>query len=145
MKADLYEHVKATPALSSLLGGQARPRFFYGVADPELVEAADAAGDPYAIASVIADPSHPHMTGVAALRNPTVHIDLWGTDLERVDALGEAFRLELDGMTGLLGTGTQLRRVFLTGDADDVVNPADGGRRVKFRRRMEFEVWYASA
>ncbi len=145
MKADLFAWVQATASIRDKLGGAGAPRWYYLAADPAAVRAADEAGEAYAIANVTSDPSHPHMAGVSAIRSATVSIDLWGTDVEAVDALGESLRSELDGLAGVtLGAATKLRRAFLTDDGDDVTQPDDGSRRLKFRRRMAFELWYAT-
>lgn len=134
LDVDLYPWIKTQAAITAVLGGATRPRWYYGAAP-------QGATRPYAVWTLAGFPSHHHQGGKSSIEEPRLIIDVFGTE----DATGQRVAVRaidgvLDGLRTTMGT-TFVRRLTRESMQDLPELRDDGSERQTTRTRLEYLAW----
>lgn len=85
---------------------------------------------------------HQHLTGSQGYCEADFEFDFWGDSSVEVEAASEAFRQELQGYTGAMGSST-VKKVTLNNELDFFHPPQDGGDGGIHRTTQTYNVGFA--
>jgi hypothetical protein len=135
-RRDLYPWIKTRAALTVILGGADRPRWYHSRAPQETPR-------PFVTWRVVDAPGHGHLGGVSAIESVTLELDAWADNEEELDQLATAIDGTFHGFRGLIGS-TSVRSCRRQ-TRQDLPEPAEpGGEEDRERERFAFTVWYAT-
>jgi hypothetical protein len=102
------------------------------------------ATSPYVVYYVISNMPSQSMSATGDPWLARVQIDAVAESSATRDSVGDAVVAALNGKHHLVTTTKQLRSIRLEDQADEYEPPVSGERLGKFKRRMEFTVWYCN-
>lgn len=135
LKKALYTYLTAQVGITNLVSTRLYPSV-----------APESAAKPYAVFSEVTSDHKHHLTASAGLVIRRIQIDLYGTTALGLDALKEAFRAELDGFRGVMGTDSlDVRHVMLSNEIDGFNNPIDGDQTGIHTTILEYEICHSES
>lgn len=132
----IYTYLSSVTAVTTILGTP--PRLY-----PQ--RAPTSAAAPYCIYQRSGAEHQHHQVLAAGLNNATIQFDCYADSSVEAQALSEALRGALDGMT--LGTwgALEVKRVMLLNESDAFISFDDGSENGRFRVTMDFALWHAES
>jgi len=130
IKTDLYIYLRDNPGVKAAVSDRIYP-----------LRAPDTATLPYITIQRVTNGQEQQMLASADLSSPQFQIDCWASSSPSLESTSEAVRKALDGFTGQM-IETDIRRISLTNETDDVEFLEDGSDQFVYRDTMQFEVWY---
>ena len=135
LKKALYTYLTAQVGITNLVSTRLYPSV-----------APESAAKPYVIFSDVTSDHKHHLTAAAGIVIKRVQFTIYATSALIADAIKEAFRAELDGFRGVMGTDSlDVRHVMLSNEIDGFNNPIDGDQTGIHTTILEYEICHSES